>query len=241
MIMSRLGPTKRGAGFTLIELLVVIAIIAILASILFPVFARARENARRSSCSSNLKQIGLGMMQYTQDYDERFPLSLSNWSSPVDQTTLGTPGLVYITGTGTSAQQGHKISWMDLIYPYVKSVQVFACPSAQYAPTDANYGYNFSISRYDAVPVSLSAITRASEIVLVMDYNTRYGTYANVANYGTWAPDNSSSWQKAVVPHLDGTNFAFTDGHVKWFHKTNATTTLPADIDTNRTWNPLLP
>src|SRR4028119_299121 len=63
-------PTHR--GFTLIELLVVIGIIAILAAILFPVFARARENARRSSCQSNLKQIGLGMLQYAQDYDEKF-------------------------------------------------------------------------------------------------------------------------------------------------------------------------
>src|SRR4028118_1774787 len=62
------------SGFTLIELLVVIAIIGILASILFPVFARARENARRSSCQSNLKQIGLGILQYTQDYDEKLPL-----------------------------------------------------------------------------------------------------------------------------------------------------------------------
>src|SRR5689334_5202516 len=62
-------------GFTLIELLVVIAIIAILAAILFPVFARARENARRASCQSNLKQIGLGIMMYTQDYDETFPRS----------------------------------------------------------------------------------------------------------------------------------------------------------------------
>src|SRR5471032_187855 len=73
-------------GFTLIELLVVIAIIAILAAILFPVFARARENARRASCQSNLKQIGLGFQQYSQDYDERFPIALSsagnaNWAS----------------------------------------------------------------------------------------------------------------------------------------------------------------
>jgi prepilin-type N-terminal cleavage/methylation domain-containing protein len=65
-------------GFTLIELLVVIAIIAILAAILFPVFARARENARRASCQSNLKQIGLGIMQYTQDYDERMPPTQAN-------------------------------------------------------------------------------------------------------------------------------------------------------------------
>ena len=67
------GIKRSHLGFTLIELLVVIAIIAILAAILFPVFARARENARRASCMSNLKQIGLGLMQYTQDYDEKYP------------------------------------------------------------------------------------------------------------------------------------------------------------------------
>ncbi len=95
------APKVRSA-FTLIELLVVIAIIAILAAILFPVFARARENARRSSCSSNLKQIGLGIVQYNQDYDEKFPLALySNF-----QTT-----------------------WPVAVQPYIKSVQVFQCPS----------------------------------------------------------------------------------------------------------------
>ena len=77
------------SGFTLIELLVVIAIIAILAAILFPVFARARENARRTSCVSNLKQIGLGIMQYTQDYDERYPL-------PVWQVTWPSPAVAMI-------------------------------------------------------------------------------------------------------------------------------------------------
>ena len=109
---------NRRKAFTLIELLVVIAIIAILAAILFPVFARARENARRSSCSSNFKQIGLGLMQYTQDYDERFPLSAI---SQVRPSVDGTP-----------------IGWADAIQPYVKSTQILQCPSEPNAPPNPN-------------------------------------------------------------------------------------------------------
>jgi len=105
---------KRAAkAFTLIELLVVIAIIAILAAILFPVFGRARENARRSSCQSNLKQIGLGMLQYAQDYDETLPRIAfgadSAWGGPEWH-----PGRAH---------------WMDVAQPYIKSEQVFNCPS----------------------------------------------------------------------------------------------------------------
>src|SRR6056297_580676 len=90
-------------GFTLIELLVVIAIIAILAAILFPVFARAREKARQASCLSNAKQLGLGFMMYVQDYDERLPA-------------------VYVW-----LPEGY---WAQLIYPYVENHQVYQCPSA---------------------------------------------------------------------------------------------------------------
>src|SRR5476651_2713509 len=96
-------------GFTLIELLVVIAIIAILAAILFPVFARARENARRATCQNNLKQLGLGMTQYAQDYDELMPSDL------------------YAGTSGTFAND--YVTWGDLIQPYLKSLQVFTCPS----------------------------------------------------------------------------------------------------------------
>src|SRR5471032_1222569 len=112
--MSHKGSTKTvKRGFTLIELLVVIAIIAILAAILFPVFARARENARRASCQSNLKQIGLGLLQYSQDYDGR--LVSIQWNQPGSTTVT---------------------RWEDSAFPYIKSAQIFICPSEGFGGGD---------------------------------------------------------------------------------------------------------
>lgn len=118
MTYRRLG-RKRDAAFTLIELLVVIAIIAILAAILFPVFAQAREKARQASCMSNTKQMGTGAMQYFQDWDETFVNDYYNG----DQYTNKDEG---------------RYKWMDAIYPYVKNEQVFTCPSDAY---DRRYIY----------------------------------------------------------------------------------------------------
>lgn len=205
------------AAFTLIELLVVIAIIAILAAILFPVFARARENARRASCQSNLKQIGLGIMQYTQDYDERLPRNDSGTAN------IGT--------------------WLDTIQPYVKSDQLFICPSDSlpYQLTGAGaserktsysinqlYYQNGEEHLFEAntglSPVSLAAIEDSSGTIAVGDgadyYQVRPASgsttvtvklTANPPSFG----DGGVTTGKYVARHLETANWLFLDGHVK--------------------------
>lgn len=120
-------PIRR--GFTLIELLVVIAIIALLAAILFPVFARVRENAKRSTCLSNMKQIGLAMIQYTQDYDETMVAQRYGNGT----CGSGSNGTAY---TGPSCGQ---YKWMDALYPYIKNEQVFTCPSTKTSDQNSIY------------------------------------------------------------------------------------------------------
>lgn len=118
-------------GFTLIELLVVIAIIAILAAILFPVFAKAREKARQSSCASNEKQIGLAVIQYKQDYDETMPLSYTAGDGNGTRLTCGTPMFFYI----------------DEIMPYAKNEKIFLCPS--HAGRNCNSAMRYPATQHD--------------------------------------------------------------------------------------------
>jgi prepilin-type N-terminal cleavage/methylation domain-containing protein/prepilin-type processing-associated H-X9-DG protein len=119
-------PSAKTRGFTLIELLVVIAIIAILAAILFPVFAQARESARTSSCLSNSKQISLGILQYVQDYDEKFPQPLNDVPASDPQYDK--------TDTGWGVWLVRHRGWEHKIQPYVKNTQVFLCPSSPGGP-----------------------------------------------------------------------------------------------------------
>lgn len=261
--MLKPGQNRKQRAFTLIELLVVIAIIAILAAILFPVFGRARENARRSSCMSNMKQIGLGIMQYTQDYDEAYPPAA--WNPGVEQDDPSMPGRRYALAAGGLCASGYCVTWMDIIYPYVKSVQLFACPSARYDEENPSYGYSNAISarnitNYDStlggsrnnIPLKLAAVLRPAEIYTVVEYNYSAAYYANPYEVGRQARGALSN-QKRVIPHLGGANVTFADGHVKWVNA-QVIKAIP-DVNTrcvlaspdpgyaycDKNWNPLIP
>ena len=139
--LRRDGRTSVRSGFTLIELLVVIAIIAILAAILFPAFARARENARRSSCQSNLKQLGIGFQMYLQDYDSFYPVGLVQ----DDDTAAYGSGSSTAPGSGCANVGGlfyydFGQGWGGQLYPYVKNTQVFTCPDDTTLPVAGSGG-----------------------------------------------------------------------------------------------------
>ncbi len=196
-------------GFTLIELLVVIAIIAILAAILFPTFARARENARRSSCLSNLKQIGLSMAQYVQD---------SGGLYPVDQATA-------------------KVTFPTLLQ--IQSDQLFLCPSASKSPPNAArtsdgtwaitapnfsknaqaaYGMNSNFTSLDVTtPINESEVVKPAETALFFDCN--------------WYEGNS--FVDLLVPsrHLETNSIAYADGHVKFHDVKRKPTAINFDIE----------
>ena len=215
-------------GFTLIELLVVIAIIAILAAILFPVFAKVREKARQVSCESNEKQLGLGFTQYTQDYDELMPQGNAN----------------------NRGGQG----WASQVYPYVKSTGVYMCPDdvarGGVNPTTypVSYGYNLNLtpalSQNGTTYNTLAALNAPAKTVLLFEVSgivadpTNRADQNSVSGWGIDGNNGSGSFQNITYAtgcmglspnpcnnqiagtttgrHTDGSNFLFNDGHVKF-------------------------
>ncbi|NLO07305.1 MAG: DUF1559 domain-containing protein [candidate division WS1 bacterium] len=208
----------RHRGFTLIELLVVIAIIAILAAILFPVFARAREKARQSSCLSNVKQLMLGILAYVQDYDETFPPY--RW-------TQTPPTAVWIDRDDSSKYDRH--FWAECIYPYVNNMQVYFCPSnpQRMGVTSGgrmylNYAYNGVLHR-----TLLSSYRSVANKIAIGDVGIRDNTrtpngyvenwFISSSNDGRWA---QISWWSDI--HNGGGNYGYIDGHAKWLSETDA-------------------
>lgn len=210
-------------AFTLIELLVVIAIIAILAAILFPVFSRARENARRSSCQSNMKQIGLGLVQYVQDYDNYYPKAITSNFGP----------------SGNA-------SWRQIIQPYIKSSQLLQCNSNPnkdtlvYASgsnglTDVYASYAANSSETDAasapdgvgvigwqVSVNEAVVSSPAQCIAVVEstaansaFQVRIPTGGANGSFGVETSNAAPSSGHLFSGHLGTSNFLFADGHVK--------------------------
>ena len=202
-----MSSSRRGrSGFTLIELLVVIAIIAILAAILFPVFQKVRENARRSSCTSNLKQLSLAVVQYNQDYDEFMPLSVGN-------NTYG--GWVYYTGF-TGVNQTTPTSFdptQGSIYPFVKSKGVYVCPDDASGQA-LSYSVNgFVVAASAGGPLSISQFSEPSVTAL---FNEETDGFQGSTDDGYFSPPTAGN--VPTLRHSTGAVYAFCDGHAKWYH-----------------------
>lgn len=216
----------RHRGFTLIELLVVIAIIAILAAILFPVFARAREKARQTSCLSNIKELATAVHMYVQDYDERMPGYM-----------IYTPGNVTRPYSGGTANY---LYWMDMLWPYVMNRQIYRCPS--YASTSdtaafQGYGWNAGVGYClnhptrgsNASPPSptgyydgyiLAEVVYPAQTICIFDANNICVQGDLTAAYHV----NSAAYSPWSIRHNEGDNFAFCDGHAKWVKYTQYST-----------------
>ncbi len=197
----------RRGGFTLIELLVVIAIIAILAAILFPVFARAREKARQSSCLSNVKQLSLGVLMYAQDNDEQLPYGQGGPDVWWDLFSH----LAYPTATLRSPLE-----------PYIKNNQIAICPSRT---NECGYGWSYSHMPYymghastTSWAVKLAMVKYPAQVIMLGDTARGYNWIYCAVCYPTLT-------DRLTDIHNGGGNFGFVDGHAKWIKKSDMLST----------------
>jgi len=206
-------------GFTLIELLVVIAIIAILAAILFPVFARARENARRASCQSNLKQLALGFMMYTEDYDERLPNATGGGTGGAGVHD----GWTYFTTWPYDPSTEKFDPSLGNLYSYIKNPQVYVCPSDSIgANQKQSYSYNGCLTSGSTALMpgkSLAAFDETTKWELIVEEAQPSDIQSTSTDDGYYAPFGND---RLSSRHLDGSNIAFLDGHVKWLRPATA-------------------
>lgn len=224
---------RRSPGFTLIELLVVIAIIAILAAILFPVFAKAREKARQTSCLSNAKQIGIALYSYTQDWEETFPKwgfdYWENWPGYTDPIFIG---------------------WDEALQPYIKSGSIFKCPSERYQGTHQfqkawprHYAFNAIYNgAYNSAPLVIGLIKQPASKILVAEMGRNYYGYHHIVfkdgnpynrrliGTGTDGPAdiNNLAWNR----HNGGANYVMCDTHAQWMKYDRTLEGYPDDM-----WN----
>ena len=232
-------------GFTLIELLVVIAIIAILAAILFPVFAQAREKARASACLSNCKQIGTGLQLYIDDYDETIPpmIHTSNPTGDIAGAGNNSPRATFCVDWTWGWGTGHLNTWMDSIFPYVKNVNLFKCPSDT---KRAGYGFNFALG-FEASGgylnpnvqsfATLAAMNHPSNLVFVCD-TWPAGTVNNEKYIiVVQGPPYLEIMKNANIGHNGGHNYTFVDGHAKYYKYGSGPTEQWANIGAG--WPPM--
>jgi prepilin-type N-terminal cleavage/methylation domain-containing protein/prepilin-type processing-associated H-X9-DG protein len=199
---------RRVSGFTLIELLVVIAIIAILAAILFPVFAQARESARKTSCLSNMKQLGTATMMYVQDYDGAYPLA---W------------------------YERPQYGFDTVLFPYIKNYQVYECPSNKVTariwsgytklgvgPIPGSYALNGDLTARNGTGgqragLTESAVQNPAETIFITEIWDTRGKAKQGPEHEIFTQNKNAVCDRIPFNiHQGGSNFTFCDGHAKW-------------------------